>query len=63
MITWPDMTFPPINLYSAPRYIPKKWRECQGKCHFDSYHICTGCHRHVNQIFNNHEENNNVEII
>ena len=41
MITWPDLVFPPINLYTAPYY---ENRRCMGQCDRTGRY-CRCCHR------------------
>ena len=57
MINWPDMDFPPINLYTAPS---KVYKRCQKKCKIDdSGTYCTGCGRTMEEIKKKGEKRDN----
>jgi predicted Fe-S protein YdhL (DUF1289 family) len=46
MIKWPDLVFPPINLYSFPS---REVTPCIKKCKLEDG-ICTGCKRTPEEI-------------
>ncbi len=46
---WPELTLPPINLYSLPYYSTNN-KHCQGKCELNQDDICIGCGRDINEI-------------
>lgn len=53
MIKWPDLVFPPINLWSAPRRETHVDEEspCVKQCRLKD-DICLGCGRTISEIQN-----------
>lgn len=48
MYIWPDLNFPPINLWSAPKTVKTS---CQNRCKLDETRTyCLGCGRTLNEI-------------
>lgn len=51
MIYWPELNFPPINLWNVWKMQDEEVPSpCNETCYLDKNAICVGCKRHVKEI-------------